>query len=168
MVSRPTGAVRQLPGGSSAPDRRHGQREPFQGRKWTGPMETGRPGLLMPVRHRLDHDQEHLGAHHHQDRTRRSRPDDRHLQRPTQPLGLSRQHPRPAPPYHYPRTSSDRHAGGEDFQLLRRGSSSRRNPHAGKQSRRQRLPRMDGAQRQRGRWRRCGLRKVTGETVRLK
>ena len=50
LVGQSERAIRQLPGGSSASHRRRGQREPFQGCTRTGPMETGRPNLLVPVR----------------------------------------------------------------------------------------------------------------------
>ena len=40
MERRPTGTLRQPPGGSPAPDRRHGQRQPFEGRSRTRGVET--------------------------------------------------------------------------------------------------------------------------------
>ena len=160
MVSQPKGAVRQLPGGSPAPDRRHGQREPFQGRTRTGSMETGRPNLLVPVRRRLDYHQEHLGTDGHPAGTFRSGPDAQYVCEASRTDGIPPEPSETDTRADQQSSTTDADIGNEDVQLLRRGAGGWSNPHTGEQRQWQRLPQVDGAQRQGRRRRRGRMRKL--------
>ena len=59
------GAVCQLPRRPPAPDCRHGQRQPLEGRSGTQGLETRRRDILVSVRRRLGHDQGHMGPNGH-------------------------------------------------------------------------------------------------------
>ena len=76
---------------------------------------------------------------------------------------LWRQHRDHAPRHEHARTSSDRNGNDHQVQLLRRGTGGWRNPCTGEQRQWQRLPQVDGAQRQGRRRRRRRVRKMITE-----
>ena len=152
--------LRQLFGGSPAPDRRHGRRQPLQGSTRARSMETGRPNLLVPVRHRLDYHQEHLGTDGHPAGTYRSGPDAQYVCEASGTDGIQPEPSETDTRADQQSSTTDADAGNEDVQLLRRGTGGWSNPHTGEQRQWQRLPQVDGAQCQGRRWRRRRMRKM--------
>ena len=160
MVSQSKGTLRQLFGGSPAPDRRHGRRQPLQGSTRARSMETGRPNLLVPVRHRLDYHQEHLGTDGHPAGTYLSGPDAQYVCEASGTDGIQPEPSEADTRADQQSSTTDADAGNEDVQLLRRSTGSWSNPHTGEQRQWQRLPQVDGAQCQGRRWRRRRMRKM--------
>ena len=63
LVRRTQGALRQPSGRHPTPHRCNRQCQPFERGPRARPMEARRPNLLVSVRHRLGHHQEHLEPH---------------------------------------------------------------------------------------------------------